>query len=137
MWEEILVSWIMAAIAVERLTELIKDSDVLQPLRLVIFDYSSIGDKESPYLPNIVKPVATFFNEAIKCGYCLSGELSLIICWMLPYGYFGLSPATNIIIKWTVLWFLAGLIHSIYEIIRLGRVKAYHITLAESNEEGE
>lgn len=117
-WQQILIvvgTWFITIIAIERVTEFIKDSEM--PIMMSIRGWIFSGVERRWWLfPTI--------HKLITCGWCT--------CGWVAFGFAFTLPSHNFITAWAASWGLAGFWHSIYELTYRGRVKTIDISLADN-----
>ena len=128
-----LFKWIILIIATERAVELIIESKIFEPLRVVIkrWAYPDIPPED-----NWVQHFRVMLDYLLNCGYCLSVWVGAIFAMVTP------SVFESGIVNWAVSTLVlhggSNFYHVIYELVRRGRVKTFDINLnIEITEQGE
>ncbi len=128
MIESILII-IVLIIATERATELLVESKIFEPIRLMIKRWAYPLDQmpsESYY--QYFKVMLDYLST---CGYCVS-------VWV---GFFFALFSPMMFKIWIINWFVMGLFlhgasnmyHVLYELLRRGRVHSYDILVKRNN----
>ena len=126
-----MIKFLLAAIAVERLTEIITSSDISSMLfkdRLRLLLYSI--QKET-----WLRSFLVFVDKLTSCGYCCSVWVSAGVSFIPEARVFD-----NFILNVMLLHGLSNLYHVLYELVRRGRVYSYDINLKQEesyNADGE
>lgn len=120
---EVIGIYLCCTIAAERITEVISSGEIFSPFRAWLANKAySDGIK--------INKEYVFLHKMITCGYCLSHWTSLLFVFVLPGDYFSIL----MLAKWFALVGLSNLYHSIYELIRRGRVFTADIKLINTTE---
>lgn len=118
MWGEILAAigiWFITAIAVERLTEFIKDSEMPIMMAFKSFIYKGMANGTFAF--------ASLY-KLFSCGWCIAGWVSFAFAFTLPGPFF--------ITNWLAIWGLAGLWHSFFELVYRGRVQTVDLSITDN-----
>lgn len=126
---------ILTAMAVERITEFITNTTILDNLRLKASVKSLYEGEDGNIKSNYFY---MWLKKILTCGWCCSGEVSLVLCWFLPGDYFGLVATDNILIKFGSLWLTSNVVHTLFSLLYRGRVKSHDINVVlKMNEVGD
>lgn len=87
-----MIPWILAALAVERITEIILTGEIFRSVRFWVLSKDN------------------FWSGLLGCGFCLSAWVSALFAWALPGSVLGWEPL-NIMAKTFALMGLANIIH--------------------------
>ncbi len=149
-----ILSIVVLAIAVERFTEFFNNSKLFGPVRSCIFSiYASLATtkvelcqtnkiraillipvKITVLIVSIILLIIFWFLQSIlSCGWCLSGQLSILASFLMPGGLFGLNVFDNILVKIGVIWGISNYIHTTYEVFRRGRIKYHELTIKDDD----
>lgn len=118
-----MILFLITAIAVEGLTELITSSDISD----LVFKNRlrhSLHELQVNDVRNIKRHVLSFFNKVTSCGYCCSVWVSMLAAMTYSGRLFDLY-----VINVIVLHRLSNYIHSGFELLRRGRVNTHDINL--------
>jgi len=118
---EVIAQWLLITIAVERVTEIITVSEVFAPVRNYIkrcaYKYSD-PSKISNYRRFLI-----WVDKLISCGYCTSVWVALVFVLIF------MDKDMTLIINVFAVHGLSNLYHSIFELIRRGRVNTHDLVL--------
>jgi hypothetical protein len=127
------------AIVTERVTEIIVDSKLFDPIRQGI---KKRVYTDPPQPDSFLQRAKIMLDYLINCGYCVSVWIGgLISAIMIGYGRpefivrFFLFDFLNWIMYAVLLHGMANLYHVLYELMKRGRVHTYDIMLKDSQEE--
>jgi len=125
------VLWLMAlVVATEAITEIIVDSEIMEPVRSFIF-LKSLTSSEPAV--STVQPWA-FIHRLIHCGYCASVWVAMAAAMLAPWvvGYW--------VLNWLVMVFvihrLSNFFHIVLQIIKKGRVRTYDLEIKRVTSDG-
>jgi len=113
--------WLLIVIAVERVTELITTSEIFAPVRNYIKGHAyrySDPSEISKY-----RKLLIWLDKLVSCGYCTSVWVSLV--FVLTF----IGRDITLVINVFAIHGLANLYHSIFELIRRGRVNSHDFVL--------
>lgn len=117
-----LLSWLILIITVERITEIIVDSELLKPFRELIKRF--IYKEDRPPEDDIRYTLLTRLDYLVNCGYCVSVWVGLCISAIVSQSV--QIPIENTYVKWFIIGiFLHGssnAYHVIYSRILKGRI---------------
>lgn len=117
-----MMKFLLAAIVVERLTEIITSSDIAAMVykdRLRLYLYSI--QKET-----WLRSILVFIDKLTSCGYCCSVWVSAGVSFIAEARFFD-----NFIMNTMLLHGLSNLYHVLYELVKRGRVHSYDINLKQ------
>jgi hypothetical protein len=141
----IAIIWIVCALAIERITEIITEGDIFDDWRRFL------GRRANPMLPpppedldNNLQEVlgeaqpddygepeleqtwTLWFwkkvNKLFACGFCMSTWVAFAFSWFLPGSW---DEMPGIIVKTFALMFMANMAHSIFQLVYRGRIHTY------------
>ncbi len=131
-----LFKWIMLIIATERAVELVIDSKIFEPIRVVIKRWAY---PDTPPNDNLMQHFRVMLDYLLNCGYCLSVWVGAIFALIAPSVFE--SSVINWAVSTLVLHGASNYYHVIYELVRRGRVKTHDINLniviEDEKEQGE
>ena len=123
----IIILYVLSAIAVEAISEIITSSDLTFGFR------SWLNKLAFPDVPRDIlgRGAVAWFYKLISCGYCTSVWVAAGISIALP------KPVEGIL-GWVLCVFVvhrvSNLVHVVYELIKKGRVKTFDIMYQKSEE---
>lgn len=126
-----ILTLLLLVIATERMTEIIVDSKLFEPLRMAARRWAY--DENKPPEDNLWTNIKIKLDYLINCGYCTSvwvgGGMSIFLPYTITkeWGY-------NVVVSALVLHGLSNLYHVVYELLRRGRVNTIDLTYRNSGE---
>lgn len=129
-WHDIglwVVCCVIMAIVVEAIAEIITSSALFAPVRVFL------STKALPVNPADARWYWAMLDRLLACGYCCSVWLAFAASWCVPGDRLGI----NIVITTFVIHRLANLYHSLFELLRRGRVRTYDISLTIKCKSGD
>jgi hypothetical protein len=113
--------WLLIAVAVERVTEIITTSEIFAPVRNYIkghaYQYSDPSEISK------CGKLLIWVDKLISCGYCTSVWVSLVFALIF------MDRDITLVINVFAVHGFANLYHSIFELIRRGRVNSHDFVL--------
>jgi hypothetical protein len=124
----LLVIYLLSAVAVEAISEIITSSDITFGFRAWI---KRLAYPEDPTKSSKFRKIIAWFDKLISCGYCTSVWIAAGISFAVP------KPVDGVL-GWVICIFvlhrISNLLHVIYELIKKGRVKTYDIMYQKSGD---
>jgi len=113
--------WLLIIIAVERVTEIITTSEVFAPIRNCVkkcaYRYSDPSEISN------YRKFLIWVDKLISCGYCTSVWVALVFVLVF------MDKDITLIINVFAVHGLSNLYHSIFELVRRGRVNTHDLVL--------
>lgn len=125
---ELIIIYLLSAVAVEAISEIITSSDITFGFRAWI---KRLAYPEDPTKSSKFRKIIAWFDKLISCGYCTSVWIAAGISLAVPKPVDG---ALGWVICIFVLHRISNLLHVIYELIKKGRVKTYDIMYQKSGD---
>lgn len=135
-----IISILLMALVVERVTEIVVDSKIAEPIRSALFKWSLIDPTKPIKRSAYFKEYVAYF---IKCGYCFSVWVGAAAALVLPISFFDnlqYSGVVAVILKWglSALTYhgLANWIHVFFKRSQVGivDVKDLKVTLEDNRD---
>ncbi len=124
MWQtifEIVGSYLIAAIAVERITEVITAGEIFAPARS--WAANKLIRSTPAENPGFIDVYGPYLHKLLTCSYCFSHWVAMPISLMLPGDYFSMSVLNNIFIKWIALVGFSNTFHALLSLmLKIGDV---------------
>lgn len=118
---DVIARWLLIIIAVERVTEIITTSEVFAPVRNYVkrhaYKYSDPSEISN------YRKFLIWVDKLVSCGYCTSVWVAFIFVLIF------MEKDAMLIINGFALHGLANLYHSIFELIRRGRVNTHDMVI--------
>ena len=127
---ESLIRLLFLVIATERITELLVESKIFEPLRMLVKRWAY--DLDAPPSDSVYQHFKVMLSYLTTCGYCVSVWVAFATALLAP-SLFDYS-IVNWFIMSMVIHGLANLYHVLYELMRRGRVRSIDITYRRSSE---